>query len=181
MESGIQRILLSENAIAARVKELAEEIAEDYLGRQPLLVGVLKGSVIFMADLVRQLPIELEMDFMSVSSYGNETQSSGVVRILKDLDMPITGRDVILVEDILDTGLTLDYLVRVLDERQPASIAICTLLYKERGEREQLNLEVDYLGFTIENEFVVGYGLDYAGFYRNLPYIGVLDERVYQK
>jgi hypoxanthine phosphoribosyltransferase len=172
-------MLISEEAIRSRIDELATEIARDYKGRKPLLIGILKGSVVFMADLIRKIDIPIEIDFMSVSSYGNDTSSSGVVRILKDLDSPITGRDVLIIEDILDSGLTLGYLTRVLGERQPKSIKICSLLYKMRSADEQLPIDISYLGFAIENEFVIGYGLDYAGFYRNLPFIGILDEKAY--
>ncbi|MDR2519577.1 MAG: hypoxanthine phosphoribosyltransferase [Eubacteriaceae bacterium] len=172
----IERVLIDEETIQARIAEIAAQIKRDYYGTVPLLVGILKGSVVFMADLVRKLDIQLEIDFMSVSSYGANTESSGVVRILKDLDCPITDRDVWIVEDILDTGLTLDYLIRVLEERGPKSMRVCTLLYKRRGNQDQKPVKMDYLGFAIENEFVVGYGLDYAGLYRNIPYIGVLGE-----
>jgi hypoxanthine phosphoribosyltransferase len=155
------------------VAELGEEISADYAGREPLLVGVLKGAVFFMADLMRHLTLPCEVDFMAISSYGTATDSSGVVRILKDLEMNVAGRDVLVVEDIIDSGLTLSYLVRNLESREPASLEICALMTKP--ERREIDVHVRYVGFEIPNRFVVGYGLDFAERYRNLPYVGVLD------
>jgi hypoxanthine phosphoribosyltransferase len=146
----------------------------DYAGRAPLLIGVLKGAVFFMSDLMRRLTVPCEIDFMAVSSYGATTDTSGVVRILKDLDLDIEGRDVLVVEDIIDSGLTLNYLTRNLESRNPATLEICALLTKP--DRRQIEVPVRYVGFEIPNKFVVGYGLDFAERYRNLPYVGVLDE-----
>jgi hypoxanthine phosphoribosyltransferase len=171
--AGVQRVVWTAAAIAARVQALAGEITRDYAGRDLLCVGVLQGSVFFLADLVRALDVPLTTDFMAVSSYGSGVRSSGVVRILKDLQQDIEGRHVLLIEDIVDTGLTLRYLREQLLLRRPASLRICTLLDKVAARREQV--AVDYVGFACPDEFLVGYGLDYAGRYRNLPYIGVLD------
>lgn len=174
----VERILISREALQARIAELGEQISCDYAGKQLLLVAVLKGSILFMADLMRALRIRHAIDFMATSSYGRSTQSSGVVRILKDLDEPIEGKDVLLVEDIIDTGNTLDYLLRILAERQPASLRVCALL--DKRERRETPVPVDYVGFVIPNEFVVGYGLDFAQLYRNLPFIGVLKPEAYK-
>ena len=168
-------VLIDHERLMARIKELGAEITRDYAGSNVLLIGVLKGSVFFMADLARAIDLPIEMDFMAVSSYGNATESSGVVRMLKDLDAPIAGRDVLIVEDIIDSGRTLAYLVELLQQRGPASIEICSLLTKP--ERAEVELECRYIGFEIPNRFVVGYGLDYAERYRNLEYICCLDER----
>src|SRR4051794_41781914 len=170
----IAETLVDEESLQARIAELGEDISRDYRGREPLLVGVLKGAVFFMADLVREITIPCEIDFMAVSSYGSGTDSSGVVRILKDLDANIEGRHVVIVEDIVDSGLTLSYLVRNLEARQPASLEVCALLTKP--ERREIDVPVRYTGFEIPNRFVIGYGLDFAERYRNLPYVGVLDE-----
>jgi hypoxanthine phosphoribosyltransferase len=172
-EQGVTRILIEEDALGRRVAELGEEISTDYVGKDLLLVGVLKGAVFFMADLMRHLTIPCEVDFMAISSYGDSTDSSGVVRILKDLDINIEGRHVLVVEDIIDSGLTLSYLMRTLEARSPASLAICALLTKP--DRREIDVPVRYTGFEIPNEFVIGYGLDYAERYRNLPYVGVLN------
>ncbi|MGZ8562293.1 MAG: hypoxanthine phosphoribosyltransferase, partial [Candidatus Limnocylindria bacterium] len=161
----------------ARVAELGAQLAADYAGRDPVLVSVLKGSIIFLADLVRAMPIPLSIDLMEVSSYGASTESSGQVRILKDLSSSITGREVVVVEDIIDTGLTLNYLLRYLHDKGPASIRICCLL--DKPARRLAEIEIDYRGFTIPDRFVIGYGLDYGERYRNLPYIGVLRPSVY--
>lgn len=169
---GIRTLIPAED-IAARLSELGRAIDEEYAGRDLLLVGVLKGAFMVMADLVRRVSIPLEVDFMAVSSYGSATQSSGVVRILKDLDAEIAGRDVLIVEDIIDSGLTLSYLLKSLQVRRPASLEVCALLVKEGIQRAPLDIR--YTGFTIPPDFVVGYGLDYAGRYRNLPYVGVFD------
>jgi hypoxanthine phosphoribosyltransferase len=170
---GVSKVLLEEDVVAARVAELGTEISADYAGKDLLLVGVLKGAVFFMADLMRQLTIPCEVDFMAISSYGASTDSSGVVRILKDLDINIEGRDVLVVEDIIDSGLTLSYLIRNLESRTPASLEICALLTKP--ERREIDVDVRYTGFEIPNEFVIGYGLDFGERYRNLPYVAVLD------
>jgi hypoxanthine phosphoribosyltransferase len=170
---GVSKVLLEEDVVAARVAELGSEISDDYAGKDLLLVGVLKGAVFFMADLMRQLSIPCEVDFMAISSYGASTDSSGVVRILKDLDINIEGRDVLVVEDIIDSGLTLSYLIRNLESRNPASLEICALLTKP--DRREIDVNVRYTGFEIPNEFVIGYGLDFGERYRNLPYVAVLD------
>lgn len=167
------RVLVSERDLQARVDDLAAEVSRDYAGRDLLVIGVLKGAVFFIADLVRRLEVPCEMDFMAVSSYGSSTHSSGVVRILKDLDYPIAGRDVLVVEDIIDSGLTLSYLMRNLASREPASLEICTLLTKPRHRR--LSIAARYTGFDLPDVFVVGYGLDYGERYRTLPYIAELD------
>jgi hypoxanthine phosphoribosyltransferase len=169
---GVGEILIEEVALRNRVRELGEEISADYAGRDVLLIGVLKGAVFFMADLMRCLTIACEIDFMAISSYGASTDSSGVVRILKDLDINIEGRDVLVVEDIIDSGLTLSYLIRNLEARDPASLEVCALLTKP-GRRE-IDVPVRYVGFEIPNRFVIGYGLDFAERYRNLPYVAVL-------
>ncbi|MCS7220845.1 MAG: hypoxanthine phosphoribosyltransferase [Anaerolineae bacterium] len=175
----VARILITEQELRRRITELGEQISHDYQGRPLLLVAVLKGSVMFLADLMRAIHIPHAIDFMATSSYGSGTHSSGVVRILKDLDEPIEGKDVLLVEDIIDTGHTLDYLLRILEERRPNSLRVCALL--DKRERREVEVPVHYVGFTIPNEFVIGYGLDYAQIYRNLPFIGVLKPEVYQK
>jgi hypoxanthine phosphoribosyltransferase len=172
LERGVEEILIDEDALHARIAELGEEISADYAGRDLLLIGVLKGAVFFMADLMRRLVVPCEIDFMAISSYGASTDSSGVVRILKDLDINIEGRHVLVVEDIIDSGLTLQYLIRNLEARDPASLEICALLTKP--ERREIDVDVRYVGFEIPNRFVIGYGLDFAERYRNLPYVGVL-------
>lgn len=171
-DTGVGEILIDEQTLRARVEEIGAAISADYAGRDLLLVGVLKGAVFFMADLMRELTIPCEIDFMAISSYGAATDSSGVVRILKDLDLNIAGREVLVVEDIIDSGLTLSYLLRNLQARGPASLEICALLTKP--ERREIDVPVRYVGFEIPNRFVIGYGLDFAERYRNLPYIGVL-------
>jgi hypoxanthine phosphoribosyltransferase len=170
-------VLLSEKEIQVKVAELAAAIDVDYAGKQLLLVGVLKGAVMVMADLARAMHLPVEMDWMAVSSYGSGTKSSGVVRILKDLDTDISGRHVLIVEDIIDSGLTLSWLVGNLQSRNPASVAVCTMLRKPSSA--QMDVEVAYTGFDVPDEFVVGYGLDYAERYRNLPFIGTLAPEVY--
>jgi len=177
MHADVEEVLLSGEEVQARVAELGAQLAADYEGRDPVLVSVLKGSIIFLADLVRAMPIPLAIDLMEVSSYGASTESSGQVRILKDLSTSIEGREVIVVEDIIDTGLTLNYLLRYLHDKGPASIRICCLL--DKPARRLAPIEIDYRGFTIADRFVIGYGLDYAERYRNLPYIGVLRPSVY--
>ena len=173
LEAAVVDVLIEEEALQRRIGELGEEISADYAGRDLLLVGVLKGAVFFMADLMRNLSIPCEIDFMAISSYGEGTDSSGVVRILKDLDINIDGRDVLVVEDIIDSGLTLSYLMRNLEAREPASLEICALMTKP--DRREIEVPVRYVGFEIPNRFVIGYGLDFGERYRNLPYVGVLD------
>jgi hypoxanthine phosphoribosyltransferase len=172
VSSAVGEILIDEEPLQARIAELGAEISRDYAGRDLLLVGVLKGAVFFLADLMRELSVPCEIDFMAISSYGAGTDSSGVVRILKDLDMNIAGRDVLVVEDIIDSGLTLSYLMRSLTARKPASLEVCTLLTKP--ERREVDVPVRYVGFEIPNKFVIGYGLDFDQRYRNLPYVAVL-------
>jgi hypoxanthine phosphoribosyltransferase len=172
VEKGVAEILIDEDDLQRRITELGEEISSDYGGRDLLLLGVLKGAVFFMSDLMRRLTIPCEIDFMAISSYGAGTDSSGVVRILKDLDINIEGRHVLVVEDIIDSGLTLSYLMRMLESREPASLEICALLTKP--ERREIDVDVRYTGFEIPNRFVIGYGLDFAERYRNLPYVAVL-------
>jgi hypoxanthine phosphoribosyltransferase len=171
-DSEIGEILVQQDDLAHRVRQLAEEISRDYEGRELLLVGVLKGAVFFLSDLMRHLTVPVEVDFMAVASYGSSTDSSGVVRILKDLDRPIEGRDVLIVEDIVDSGLTLSYLLRTLNAREPKSLEVCALLTKP--ERRKVDLPIRYTGFEIPNRFAIGYGLDHAERFRNLPYVAVL-------
>ena len=177
LERDIERVLLSEAEIQATLQRLGEEITADYAGRDVLLIGVLKGAFVVMADLARYIRLPVEFDFMAVASYGAATQTSGVVRILKDLDHDLEGRDVLLVEDIVDSGLTLNYLLKNLRGRRPASLEVCTLLKKSGIQRVQLDIR--YVGFEIPPEFVVGYGLDYAERFRNLPYIATLKPEAY--
>ncbi len=172
MNNDIEKVLISEEELASIVAQLGAKISEDYKDKNLLMVSVLKGSVVFMSDLMRAVDIHCEIDFMSVSSYGDKTKSSGTVRILKDLDRDISGYDVLLVEDILDSGKTLSYLMELLYARNPASIRICTLF--DKPERREVDIFADYKGISVPDEFIVGYGLDYAEKYRNLPYIGVL-------
>jgi hypoxanthine phosphoribosyltransferase len=172
VERGVGEILIEEERLQERIRELGREISADYEGRELLLVGVLKGAVFFMADLMRSVTAPCEIDFMAISSYGASTDSSGVVRILKDLDINIEGRHVLVVEDIIDSGLTLSYLLRSLEAREPATLEICALLTKP--SRREIEVPVRYIGFEIPNKFVIGYGLDFAERYRNLPYVGVL-------
>lgn len=178
----IKSVLLSEEQIQARTAELGADVGRDYLeslaGEDLLLVTVLKGAVMFVTDLARAIPVPTQLEFMAVSSYGSATSSSGVVRILKDLDRDIADRDVLIVEDIVDSGLTLSWLLRNLATRHPKSLRVCTLLRKPEAVRS--DIDITYVGFDIPNEFVVGYGLDYAERYRDLPYIGTLDPKVYQ-
>ena len=171
-DPNLGRVIVPADDLQARIAELGKEITADYAGRTPLLVGVLKGAFMFMSDLARQIDLPIEFDFMAVSSYGSATKTSGVVRIVKDLDVDLSDRDVLVVEDIVDTGLTLNYLTNLLRARGPRSLKVATLLSKPA--RRLVQVHVDYVGFTIEDEFVIGYGLDYAGRYRNLPYLGVL-------
>jgi hypoxanthine phosphoribosyltransferase len=173
-DTAIGEILVSREDLVRRVAELGEEISRDYEGRDLVMVGILKGAVLFLADLMRHLDVPCEIDFMAVSSYGSQTDSSGVVRILKDLDAPIEGRHVLVVEDIIDSGLTLQYLMRNLKARRPASLEVCSLLTKP--ERLRVDLSPRYVGFEIPDRFAIGYGLDHAERYRNLPYVAVLNE-----
>jgi hypoxanthine phosphoribosyltransferase len=170
--SPVAEVLLPEEQLQARIRELGSQISHDYEGKAPLMVGVLKGAAMFLVDLIRTVDLPLAIDFMAVSSYGAATESSGVVRILKDLETPIEGRDVVLVEDIIDSGLTIAYVLDMLRRRGPASLKVCALLVKEKAA--EAGLRADYVGFTIPNKFVVGYGLDFDEKYRNLPYLGVL-------
>ena len=163
-------VMISEEEIANKVKELAKQIEKDYEGEQLLVVGILKGASVFVSDLIRKIDYDVNIDFMSVSSYGNGTESSGTVRILKDLDVDIAGKNVLIVEDIIDSGLTLSNLVKELKIRNPKSLKLCTLL--DKPQRRTSNIPVDYVGFVIEDKFIVGYGIDWAEKYRNLPYIG---------
>ena len=179
MEQYIEKVLLSEEEIAKKVHELGEQITKDYQGRDLLMVSVLKGSVAFMADLMREIDLPLSIDFMCVSSYGSGTETSGVVKIIKDLDIDLHGRDLLIVEDILDSGKTLHYISGLLKSRGTASLRIATLL--DKPERRVVPLTPDYCCFTVPDEFVVGYGLDYDEKFRNLPYIGVLKSEVYEK
>lgn len=178
MKNDMKEILLDEGAIRTKIKELGASISKDYKGKDLVLVGVLKGSVMFMADLMKEITVPCSMDFMAVSSYGNSTETSGVVRILKDLDFQIENKDVLIVEDIIDSGITLKYLLEYLNARKPNSLEIACLLNKP--ERRKVNIFSKYIGFDVPDKFLVGYGLDYAERYRNLPYIGVLKEEVYE-
>ena len=179
MFNDIDRVLISQEELSNVVKELGKKISEDYKDKDLLLVSILKGSVIFMADLMREITIPCNIDFMAVSSYGSGTKSSGVVKIIKDLDSSIEGKDLLIVEDILDSGRTLSYIREILLARNPKSIKICTLF--DKPERREVDLYADYIGARVPNEFIVGYGLDYNEYYRNLPYIGVLKESVYSE
>ena len=174
VHADVGEVLIHEDTLRGRIVELGAEISADYEGRDLLLVGVLKGAIFFISDLMRELTVPCEIDFMAISSYGAATDSSGVVRILKDLEINISGRDVLVVEDIIDSGLTLSYLRRTLSARKPGSLEICTLLTKP--ERREVEVPVRYVGFEIPNRFVIGYGLDFAERYRNLPYVGVLHD-----
>jgi hypoxanthine phosphoribosyltransferase len=178
MMPDVKEVLISSREIEDKVREIGARITEDYKGEKPLLIGILRGAVVIMSDLMRNIDLQCELDFMDISSYGTGTSSSGVVRILKDLEEDITDRHVLIVEDIIDTGLTLSYLMRSLQARKPASLEICALLSKP--SRRRAELDVKYLGFEVPDEFVVGYGLDYAGAYRNLPNICVLKPEVFE-
>lgn len=178
MKNDLKEILLDEKVIRETVEKMGKQISEDYLGRELVLVGILKGSVMFMSDLMKEITIPCSMDFMAVSSYGNSTETSGVVRILKDLDFPIEGKEVLIVEDIIDSGVTLNYLLEYLRARKPNSIEVACIMNKP--ERRRVEIPVKYQGFTVPDYFLVGYGLDYAEKYRNLPYVGVLKEEIYR-
>lgn len=177
MREDVLRVLLSEEEIHAKVQEMGRKITEDYKNSNLMLVTVLKGAVVFMADIMRQIDVPAEIDFMVVSSYGSGVKSSGVVKIVKDLDVPLEGKDILIVEDILDSGLTLSYIKELLSSRGPRSIKIATLL--DKPSRRKVDLQADYVGFSVPDEFVIGYGLDYDEKYRNLPYIGILKPEVY--
>ena len=177
MKEGVLRVLLSEDEIREKVRELGGKITADYKNSNLMLVTVLKGAVVFLADLMRQIDVPAEIDFMVVSSYGSGVKSSGVVKIVKDLDVPLAGKDILIVEDILDSGLTLSYIKELLESRGPRSIRIATLL--DKPSRRKVDLQADYIGFSVPDEFVIGYGLDYDEKYRNLPYIGILKPGVY--
>ncbi|HKK66302.1 MAG TPA: hypoxanthine phosphoribosyltransferase [Clostridia bacterium] len=177
MHDNVKEVLFSADELEKRVKELGEQITADYKSKELLVIGVLKGANVFLADLIRHIELPLEIDFIAAASYGSSTESSGVVRLLKDLDYPIESRHVLLVEDLIDTGLTLHYLAENLKARQPASFQICTLL--DKPERRKVSMEVDYKGFDIPDEFIVGYGIDFNQKYRNLSYIATLKPEVY--
>lgn len=179
MKQDIQEILFSEEVLNKKIKELASEISRDYEGKNLVVVGILKGSVLFAAELIKNISVECEIDFMAVSSYGSSTETSGVVRILKDLDSSVEGKDILLVEDIVDTGVTLSYLLKYLQARKANSIEIVSLLNKP--VRRKTDLDVKYIGFEVPDGFIVGYGIDYAEKYRNLPFIGILKPEVYEK
>ncbi len=179
MNNDIKEILLSEEQLQEKINELGKRISEDYKGKDVILLGILKGSVIFMSDLMKTITIPCKMDFMAVSSYGDSTESSGIVKIIKDLDFEIKGKHVLIVEDIIDSGVTLKYLMKYLGARNPESLEIACLLNKP--ERRKEDIDVKYLGYDVKDYFLVGYGLDYAERYRNLPYIGILKESVYNK
>ena len=179
MHNDIQEVLLTEEMLKDKVAELGAQITRDYADKEIFAIGILRGAVVFMADLIRAIERPVQIDFMAVSSYGMQADSSGIVRILKDLDSSITGKHVLIIEDIIDSGQTLSYLIKNLSERKPASIQLCTLMNKP--ERRNVDLPVKYVGFEIPNEFVVGDGLDYAEKYRNLPYLGILKRSVYEK
>ncbi|HBM79475.1 MAG: hypoxanthine phosphoribosyltransferase [Clostridiales bacterium] len=178
LNDDVQEVLITKERLAERIAELGKQISKDYENKDLMLIGVLKGSVPFMADLMREITVDCTMDFMAVSSYGSSTQSSGVVRILKDLDSDIENKHVLIVEDIIDTGYTLKYLLGNLNSRKPADVEICCLL--DKPDRRMVNLDIKYEGFKIPDAFVIGYGLDYAERYRNLPFIGILKKEVYE-
>lgn len=177
MAQNLSEVLITEEQIKKRVEELGEQISRDYQGKEVILLCILKGACIFFSDLARAMTIHMQMDFMGISSYGNERKTSGIVRISKDIDSSITDKHVIIAEDIMDSGLTLSHLTKLLSSRNPASMRICCLL--DKPERRECDITPDYCGFIIPNKFVVGYGLDYCGEYRNLPYVGVLKEEIY--
>lgn len=177
MNSDISEVLFNERKIQDRIRELAHQITTDYQDKNPVIISILKGGFIFMADLIRSITTPIELDFLAISSYGSGTSSSGVVKIKKDIDVDITGRDVIIVEDIVDSGLSLQYIRDYIGKHKPSSIKVCVLLDKPKAHK--LDVTFEYVGFEIGNEFVVGYGLDYNEKYRNLPYIGILKEEIY--
>lgn len=175
----LEKTLISEEQLKTRISELAKQIEKDYEGKSPVIVGVLKGSVMFYTDLVRQIDLPLTVDFMSISSYGAGVNSTGEVKIIKDIDGKIGGKDVIIVEDIVDSGYSMNCLLKLFATRSPKSVRVCALL--DKPSRREIPVQIDYTGFQVANEFVVGYGLDYAGLYRNIPFIGVLKKEVYEK
>lgn len=177
LSEDVAEVLISSDQLQKRIREMGAQITADFAGEELLVIAVLKGAILFLADLIRHIDLPLAVDFMAVSSYGAGTESSGVVRILKDLDEPIEGRHVLIVEDIVDSGRTLDYLLRLLRQRRPATLHVCSLL--DKRERREIDVPIDYVGFEVPNEFVVGYGLDYAELYRQLPFIGVLKPEIY--
>ncbi|WP_019536394.1 hypoxanthine phosphoribosyltransferase [Paenibacillus ginsengihumi] len=179
MHNDIQEVLFTEQQIQDKVKEMGQILSRDFEGRNPLVICVLKGAIMFMSDLIKQITVPLEIDFMAVSSYGASTKSSGVVKIIKDLDVPVEGRHVLIVEDIIDSGLTLSYLIDVLERRNAQSVTVAALF--DKPGRRTVDLDADYKGFVIPDAFVVGYGLDYAEKYRNLPYLGILKPEVYSQ
>lgn len=179
MRNDVEKILISEEELRAKNIEMGKQITKDYKGKEVLVVGILKGSSIFMSDLIREIDLPLQIDYMVVSSYGTSTESSGVVRIVKDLQHSIEGKHVLIVEDIVDTGLTLAYITEVLRGRGPASVEICTLL--DKPARRKKTFDINYIGFEVPDEFIVGYGIDYAEHYRNLPFVGALKRSVYEK
>lgn len=179
MNKDIDHILISEQQLKTKIAELGAQITEDYRGKDLLLVSILKGACVFLSDLMREVNLPLAIDFMCVSSYGKDTVTQGRAKIIKELDVDIAGKDVLIVEDILDSGVTLSHVMEILRSRKPASLRLCSLL--EKPERHRVHVPLDYVGFVVPDEFVVGYGLDYAEEYRNLPYVGVLRESVYSK
>ena len=179
MIEDIKDILIDERTLQERVRDIAKELSIEYKDKNPLVICVLKGAVLFMSDLVKHMDVPLEIDFMAVSSYGTDTRTSGEGRILKDLDKSVEGRHLLIVEDIVDSGLTLSYLIKMFKDRHTKSIKVCSLLDKPERRKSGVNIDIDYVGFAVPDEFVVGYGLDYAEKYRNLPFIGVLKEEIY--
>ena len=178
MNNDIKEVLYSEDELGDKIRQMGAKISKDYSGKELILIGVLKGSVIFMSDLLKQITIPCKMDFMAVSSYGNSTETSGVVRILKDLDFEIQGKDVLIVEDIIDSGVTLKYLMKYLSARKPSSLEVICLLNKP--DRRKVDIDVKYLGYDVPDHFLVGYGLDFVEKYRNLPFVGILKEEIYK-
>jgi hypoxanthine phosphoribosyltransferase len=178
MNNDIKEVLYSEDELRDKIRQMGAKISKDYSGKELILIGVLKGSVIFMSDLLKEITIPCKMDFMAVSSYGSSTETSGVVRILKDLDFEIQGKDVLIVEDIIDSGVTLKYLMKYLSARKPNSLEVICLLNKP--DRRKVNIDVKYLGYDVPDHFLVGYGLDFAEKYRNLPFVGILKEEIYK-
>ena len=178
LNKDINRVLYDQSRIEARVRELGAELSKDFLDKNPVLVCILRGGVVFLSDLMRYMTIPLEIDFMSVSSYGDSTVSSGIVQIRKDIDIDVTNRHVIVIEDIVDSGLSLQYIIDFLEKRNPKTTSICAFLDKTSARK--VPIKIDYFGFEVENDFVVGYGLDFANKYRNLPYIGILKEEIYK-
>ena len=179
MHNDIERILISEEEIKAKIAELGKQLTADYAGKDPIFIGILRGVVVFFSDMIRAIDTPCRIDFMAVSSYGAATESSGRIIIKKDFDLDISGRHVVILEDIIDSGLTLKYVLAYMQSKNPASLKVCTLL--DKPDRRKVDLQADYVGFTVPNEFVVGYGLDYNDYYRNLPYVGILKPEVYQK